>query len=164
MRQLTEEDPKPGLPIHEYWRLEAEYQARELIHRLEVQNQLGQAALRSMVLVNGGAIIGLLTFIGNTSSVVSAGHLKFGMVLFGIGLLLALLAHFGAYFSQAEFMNVAAHRALEAQARMVERDLAQPDRDHMRKGDVYLCSAIGALLLSLLAFGGGSWAALNGIL
>jgi len=82
----------------DYWIHEFNYQREEVLHRLEVQNGLGQSALKSMMLVNGGAIISLLTFVGNKGGVVNVCALKISMGMFCAGLVCALAAYFGAYF------------------------------------------------------------------
>lgn len=148
----------------EFWRHDFEYEREEVLHRLEAQNQLGQAALKSMMLVNGGAIIALLTFVGNKGTVANACAVKWGMGLFGAGLFFALFAYFGAYFSQADAMLTAAYRVRNAQSQMAGGEGVEPPPIHERRANVLLFSAVGCVLLSLLLFGAGAIATMNGIL
>ena len=140
----------------EYWRHDFEYEREEVLHRLEAQNELGQAALKSMMLANGGAIVALLTFIGNKGPVLSKLMIKIGFGCFGAGLFVCLLAYFFAYFSQAEAMYVAAFRVQNAQSQMYGRPGVEAPPKHEKRATAYLLTAIGLLLVSLLAFGFGS--------
>ena len=152
------------MELSEYWRHEFDYQRAEVLHRSEVQNQLGQGALKSMMLVNGGAIIALLTFVGDKGKVADVLSLKIGMGCFGAGLFSGLLAYFAAYFSQADFMNHAAYLTVRAQAKMVGGEEIVPPKVHVKRGSILLFAAVGLLLTSLSAFALGSAASLNGIL
>jgi hypothetical protein len=66
------------------------------ISRLEEANRLGLVYLRTLVLLNGGAILALLTFLGNasTSPIVEfdLGSIKSSMVAFLVGITSMLLA------------------------------------------------------------------------
>ena len=148
----------------EYWRHEFESQRAESMHRSEVANTLGQSALKSMMLVNGGAILSLLTFVGNNGKVLSAFYLKVGMGLFGAGLFCALLAYFGAYFAQGDFMNVAAYRATDAQSKMINGDGIETPEIYEKRGTGLLWAAVALVMLSLLLFGGGVIASLSAII
>lgn len=143
---------------------EIDRQHAEFMHRLEAQNELGQAALKSMMLVNGGAIVGLLTFVGNKGTVANACALKMAMGMFGVGLFLGLLAYFGAYFSQAQFMFVLGHRIECEKSEMAGVEQKEVPSVYAQRGLWCLWLAIISLFGSLLCFGAGALAALNGIL
>jgi hypothetical protein len=148
----------------EYWLQEFSYQREEVLHRLEVQSALGQAALKNMMLVNGASIVSLLTFVGNKGAVVDASALKTSMAMFGGGLFSALAAYFGAYFSQANFMNVAGYRVVNAQSQMAGGDQIPTPPIFEKRGTILLYGAVGFVLLALALFGAGAVFALNGIL
>lgn len=147
----------------EFWKLEFEHQRAEAQHRLEIQNQLGQGALKSMMLTNGGAIIAVLTFIGNKGGAANLGAIQLGMALFGIGLFAGLLAYFGAYFSQSEFMNVASYRMVNALHQFAGAEEVSTPPKHEVVGTRFLFFSIALLFMSLLCFAGGAVATLYGI-
>ncbi|MGA1853018.1 hypothetical protein VH570_19480 [Sphingobium sp. HT1-2] len=147
----------------EFWKHEFDYQREEVLHRLEVQNQLGQGALKSMMLTNGGAIIAVLTFVGNKGAIVSTVALQWGLGLFGFGLFAGLLAYFGGYFSQSQFMNVACYRVINAQQQMAGGEPVEVPSSYEKIGSWLLYAAVALLFLSLLSFGGGAIATLKAI-
>ncbi|MBW4936170.1 hypothetical protein [Marinobacter sp. F4206] len=65
---------------------------------------MAELALKSAILVNGGACIALLTFIGNVSSSGSK-LIVFGLFAFASGVFLDAVATFLAYLTQNEFMR-----------------------------------------------------------
>ncbi|WP_068091060.1 hypothetical protein [Novosphingobium rosa] len=148
----------------DYWASDFDQQSKEVMYRMDVQSQLGLSALKSMILVNGGSIIGLLTFVGNKGHVADSSFLKCGVGLFGLGLFLALIAHFFAYFSQAEFMMTTYYRLKNAQSRMIEAGGIEEPQKHTVQGTRTLWGAIVTLFLSLGCFGCGVLMTLNGIL
>lgn len=153
-----------GMAAEDFWRHEFERQRDEMIHRLEVQNTLGQAALKSMMLANGGAIISLLTFIGNKAGVHDAHALKVAFGLFGAGLFSSLFAYTGAYFSQGMFMQHAGFRMVDAQSKMGGGQPVEVPEKFDRWGKRLLYSAIASVIFSLLFFGAGIIASISGIL
>lgn len=148
----------------EYWRHEFDYQREEVLHRLEVQNELGQGALKSMMLTNGGAIIGLLTFVGNKGTVGDPDLLRWGLGCFGVGLFLGLLAYFGAYFSQAHFMDHACYKVVNAQSRMAGMEEVVVPPLHETRGMRWLYSSVLLLLGALIMFATGALVTLNAII
>ncbi len=60
------------------------------ISRLEQTNALGLAYLRTMILLNGGGLLALLTYLGNASAQTAVSipltHIKFAMTCFLIGI------------------------------------------------------------------------------
>lgn len=148
----------------EFWLHEFDYQRAEMLHRLEVQNELGQGALKSMMLVNGGAIIALLTFLGNKQATFDHGAVQCAMWFYGSGLFFCLLAYFGAYFSQANFMQTAGYRVVNAQSRMANDVGTEVPEKYAADGMKCLYAAIASLFFSLVLFGGGSAFAIKGIL
>lgn len=152
------------MPTVEYWQTEQDHQHEDVMHRLEMQGALGQGALKSMMLANGGAIISLLTFIGNKAALVDASSVRISMVLFGAGLFAGLFSYFGAYFSQADFMMVSTYRRDHAHEMTAGRPGVVTPPVHAKRGNICLWISICMLLLSLVLFGLGSAFALNGII
>lgn len=70
------------------------------------------AALKPLPLLNGGAIIAMLTFAGNTASATSPAingpALKWAAVAWSAGLIASVLAIFSGYWSQHFFLKAAA--------------------------------------------------------
>ena len=79
------------------------------VSRLEQSNVLGLAFVRTMILLNAGGILALMTFIGNASAqtavYLSLGAIKLAMLSFLVGIasiLLALLISYSATASAPE--------------------------------------------------------------
>ncbi len=77
------------------------------LEMFRVGNQLGQNAIRSSFLLNGGASIALLAFIGHLASIQSESILLFAQVLmlFALGGLLITVASGCAYFGMLLHAN-----------------------------------------------------------
>ncbi len=78
--------------------------------RHEAAVAYAQSALKTLVLVNGGAIIALLTFIGNQGGQFDPRGISWSFVWFGLGLSFAIGAHFPAYLSQIRYLESARFR------------------------------------------------------
>jgi hypothetical protein len=85
----------------------AQYEAQ---HRSDLESfkatvESGREALNALVLINGGAVVALLGFIGamaaKSNGVVVAGAMRAPMLRFGTGVLLGALAFGARYLSQA---------------------------------------------------------------
>jgi len=131
--------------------------------RLRYQVQFSQAALKNLHLVNGGAVLALLTFLGHTDLNVNYRAIWWAFVWFGLGLATSLASYFGAYFSQAHFMNVSIMEAWNAQQRA--RGLPPPHdyRPHFRVGNLYMYLGIAAAVVSLALFVIGAFVGLSGL-
>ena len=112
-----------------------------------------QAALKSLVLVNGGAILSLLTFIGNANSNVDKPLISYAFACFGLGLFSALIAHGAAYWAQEGYLNAAVARAENRES-----------SDGNSKGDKGVFWGLIAAILSGLGFLAGAFLALDAIL
>ena len=131
--------------------------------RLGFQVDYSQAGLRNLQLVNGGAIIALLTIVGNTNVDFEYRALWWAFFWFGSGLTLSLVAYFGAFFSQHFYMQQTYLQAWHSQARA--RGIIKPD-DSMsiyHRGNVSLGVAVSAAIVSLICFVVGSFVALGGL-
>lgn len=139
--------------------------ASEMMERLRFQVAFAQKALASLVLVNGGAIIGMFTLIGtiaghaDTHLALNSGRLWQAFAMFIASLVLALAAHLGAFLSQGFYYVVAAME-------MDGIDPAKPDPrlNQYRRGEVAEWLAISAAVLSLILFALGSCLALGAVL
>ena len=129
--------------------------------RLKYQHEFSLAGLKALILINGGAIIGLLTYAGNASSKVTAGQLQGAFTGYVAGLVLGVLSYIGAYLSQAEFMQVS---TLEGQQLLGLSPMAGRTVESYRKvGTRVVRFAIACAFLSLVGFVAGSGYALKAI-
>ena len=90
--------------------------------RHEAAVAYAQATLKTLLLVNGGAIIALLTFLGNNDVEVEPRGIFFAFVWFSIGLALTMLAHGLAYIVQVGHLQAAAARMANAEDLTADAD------------------------------------------
>lgn len=79
--------------------------------RLRYQHEFSLAGFRALILINGGAIIGLLTYAGNVLDKESAGRLAAAFIAYVVGLTSTTVAYIAAYFSQGMAMQAMLHEA-----------------------------------------------------
>lgn len=140
-----------------------ESQIREGGERLKFQIDLAQSALKNLHLVNGGAIVALLTLIGNSKANFSQYAIGWAFVWFALGLSASLAAYFGAFYSQLFFMNASMRGAWNAQARSEGISGNHSiDRD-VKLGNYGLNGAIFLAVSSLVFFIVGAFVALGGL-
>lgn len=145
-----------------------DYEARiaAAADRLRFQQETGLAAIKSLMLANGGAILALLTFIGNRPGNYDGASLRSAFTYFCVGLGLALLSYLGAYYSQAWFQRFEISNAwnhpndMKREARLHDKDV----REEARIGHIFLIVSLTCIAGSLGTFGFGAFAALNGLL
>ena len=135
---------------------------QEAACRLRFQVEYSQSALRNLTLVNGGAIIALLTFIGNSNSTMSIISTKWSFSWFSLGLFLSLISYFGAFFSQKFFMNVSFYKAWNAQYQARSLPAPYDITQDFKKGNRAMCAGIISALFSATCFVIGSFVALDG--
>lgn len=145
----------------------------ELVERLRNQMTFAEKALAAMMLANGGALIALFTFIGNTVGR-SEAPLKFntaylwgGFATFSLGVSLVLVTHFFAFFSQFNFYNQAGEELWRHQrtlrTNVYDTDRAAEEKEN-RRGNDHVSLGVGTLVGSLLCFIGGAGLSLAGVL
>ncbi len=145
----------------------------ELVERLRNQMTFAEKALAAMMLANGGALIALFTFIGNTVGKSDA-PLKFstsylwgGFALFSLGVALVLVTHLFAFFSQFNFYNQAGEELWRHQrtlrTNVFDTDTSAEEAEN-RRGNTHLSWGIATLICSLVCFLGGAGLSLAGVL
>jgi hypothetical protein len=72
---------------------------------LQLSTDYSLAGLKGAFAANGGAIVGLLTFVGNRAVVVEPQTLWWAFVWFSLGIGGALLAYLAGFLAQAAHMN-----------------------------------------------------------
>ncbi|WP_375282866.1 hypothetical protein [Sphingobium yanoikuyae] len=164
-------------PLTPAQRSEAEFDltaARaEIGDRLRNQMSFAEKAMAALMVANGGALVGLFTFIGNVVGKSDA-KLRFDTTLlwaafacFALGVALVLTTHLFAFLSQVNFYNQAAHEMWRHQ-RTLAHGAIDEDRDDERRsfilGTRMMIVGIVTLLLSLFCFMTGSGLSLAGVL
>lgn len=86
-----------------------ELEYTEANQMLDTITQFAKIALQSLIMINGTAIISLLTFLGNTienSKIYNSSHLRISISCFTAGLVAGCCATFCAYLAQQSFRCV----------------------------------------------------------
>jgi hypothetical protein len=164
---MADSDFEPGGFIYETNQRDYERYKEDAAQRLQFQHDFAQTSLQSSVLVNGGAIVALFTFLGHDKAVISADALAWSFGWFVAALACGLLAHLGAFLSQAFYMQVAEYDAVAARNAMGKlTNIAGHDEGEARarrRGHIAFGVALGASALSLVGFVLGAWCALDGV-
>jgi len=131
--------------------------------RLRYSVEYAQQGVRALFLANGGAIIALLTFAGNSKAVNEPRALFWSFIWFGSGLALSLATYIVAYISQAEVMQD--EFIYSRHARMAALDLAADYEPSVHNHRAILAERIGvgAAVLALSFFVIGAFVGLDAI-
>lgn len=132
--------------------------------RIKYQVEFAQSALKSLVLVNGGGILSLLTALGNSSMHHDNQGMFWSFVWFGCGLGSGLTAYFGAFFSQLYFYNAAQQEAWDAQARAHSLATETETTGDFERGNRSMRFGLIAATASLSSFVIGAFVALNALI
>jgi hypothetical protein len=142
----------------------------EIIERLKFQVSFAETMFRSLMLVNGGAIVGLFTFIGNLDQKnaafgLSPHSLWTAFTLFCCGLATALVSIAGAYFSQQFYYEVTHEELLMCQRYEATGEIGPDERGkaHSRGGFAQIIGVSGAVA-SMLCFMMGAGVALSAVI
>lgn len=141
--------------------------------RVRFQASFAEKMLNALMIANGGAIVGLFTFIGNlvgkkgSPIAFSVTPLWVAFACFVIGLSVTLAAHFSAFLSQQMFY----YQAI-AEAERFERGLVanEPDEDrdreieHNQRGNRHYLTGLGLAFAGIVLFVVGCGSALFGLL
>jgi hypothetical protein len=148
-------EPRPPNP-----RL-AEFYLEDATDRLRFQQEFSLAGFKTLILINGGAVIGLLTYAGNAKARLDPGSLKWAFAGYIAGLACAVFSYLCGYLGQAQIML---HSSSAGLAEIGVAPVDQKDQDRrLRLSNVWINIAIGLCVASLLAFIGGSAAAMFGL-
>lgn len=123
--------------------------------------------LRSLIFVNGGALVGLVTFIGNFGAAEDNSGVILGFTLFVFGLFFAFLAVLLSYLAQQHFFWSEAHECDREAREMFGLDATEVRTElvgEWKVGTRYQSSAIVMALLSAIVFVIGALTALQNIL
>ncbi len=128
--------------------------------RLEFQHQYTLAGLKTLQLINGGAILALLTYAGNGGTA-DVSNFKVAFALYAAGLVLVTLAYLAAYASQGAYMSDSGIRAIEYDGMKAVSEKSADEYEAIGNNSVK--ASVGLVLASLASFIGGSYAAFLGI-
>jgi hypothetical protein len=135
----------------------------EISERLKFQVEFAQGVLRGLTLANGGALIALFTFIGNTGTRHNGASLWWAFGSFGAGLVLTLLSSMEAFFSQRFYMKSTIAQLWNEQENMLGGNGAHDFGTEYRRGEWAEIFGITCAFLALLAFIVGAGLALAGV-
>jgi hypothetical protein len=140
-------------------RMLAERRVDDSSSRLRFQHEFAVEGFKTLVLINGGAIIGLLTYAGNKGGLAEG----FGgaFIAYAAALVASVLAYLFAYNSQAELMNgdvMEAYRLLG-----VPPAEKKTQKDFEDRGMIWVRLGILFSVLALVGFIAGSWLAMRAI-
>lgn len=153
--QQVNEDQLTAIERYAAWTLE------DAQLRLQYQHEYTLAGLKALILINGGAIIALLTYAGHTASAATAGKLEGAFGLYVAGLALGVLAYVAAYISQSQLMN---HSTLEAQRMLgLSAPGGRTSTSYEKAGTRAVYFGIAFAVFSLTSFAGGSMYALKAV-
>lgn len=131
--------------------------------RLDFAVGYAQAGLKALFLVNGAAVIALLTFLGNGGGLTEERAIFWAFLWFTCGIASVLVAYFGAFFSQSHYMQHSISQAWNAQAE-AHNLVRRSDTTKSRKfGMAWEATAQIGALGGLVFFVVGAFVALDGI-
>ncbi|WP_299307848.1 hypothetical protein [uncultured Croceicoccus sp.] len=133
-----------------------DFLATDVNDRLRFQHEFSLAGFRTLVLINGGAIIALLTYASNVAEGGMA-SLRLAFMGYVIGLSATVVAYMSAYFSQGRLMD-AMGSALFRQLGRVEDE--QKSREEQKKdtkhGSLWIAASVLLAVIGLIGFLSGS--------
>lgn len=161
--------PMPAATLEEVWeqsiaRDDYERENKEAESRLQYQIDYSQSLLRTLIIVNGGAIIAIFTFIGNDGRKFDQSYIYSAFASFSVGIVLTLLAYIAAFLSQLYFMNASLAAAWNAQAKSFGKSPQHDEKKSYKFGNVVLFVGFGFAVGSMVAFLLGAYFALRGVL
>ncbi len=173
MTESPEREPIPPWPKEkrdlaiEFARLKYQAQLTSAYERSKAVFDFALLGLRSIVIVNGGAIVGLLTFVGNFNRAADSAGVWAAFVCFAVGLFAALAAILASYSAQSWFYwceelgpEINARETFEVDA----SDIRKRASDFLDRGMRRQRVAMASGLLSALLFLAGAILSLSGLL
>ena len=132
--------------------------------RLKYSVEYAQQGIRALFLANGGGIISLLTFAGNTGAIVEPRALFWSFLWFGAGIATALATYIAGYVSQAEIMQDEFDYSRYAVLAMLNKAPDLYERtDHARRGEIAVSIGMACAVSSLALFIAGAFVGLDAV-
>jgi len=172
-RRLSEAPPGQGDKRNDFQRdldkarVEALY--RSQAERSKFVIDFALLGLRSLVLVNGGALIAMLTFLGHNQELAIRRELWSGFGWLVVGLGAALGSIVCAYLSQQQFTHQEASAAekifMNSYGNQAKNEAAAGEHEarHLRQGAMWQYIAIALALLSFGCFARGCYVTLGAL-
>lgn len=129
----------------------------DAIERIKSQNEFSQSAFRALLLINGGAIVAMLTYAGNVLKPDGVANLTLAFVGYASGLLCTVIAMIAAYFSQGAAFD---HAWTESQ-RLLGKPVPESKGSAVNLANRII--AVGLVIGALAGFVLGSAAALDAL-
>jgi hypothetical protein len=158
--------PRPAV---ELMGIDVESARVEMVERLKFQVGYSEAVIKALVLVNGGAMVALFTFVGNASQAnlfrFDIGQLWVAFALFATGISAALVAAVGGFFSQGFFYNVSQLDIWMAQEARLTGQTPKDNRNPLMKwGRIFQYAGVASATSSMILFSIGAGIALFAVL
>lgn len=164
---MVDSDFESGGRHYETNRRDYEGYKRDEEQRVQFQHDFAQSALKAGVIVNGGAIVALFTFLGHDKAVISGEWLWWAFFAFAVGLACSLFAYVGAFMSQSDLMNLSAHQASASRNAMgllpENPEQAKTEDKYRKRGERFVWLSVALAVVSLIGFVGGAGFALAGL-
>lgn len=156
----------PVTPEHEreIGRMDYEASIKEASDRLRFQHEIGLAAVRSVLLANGGAVVALLTFIGNKEANFDAADLSRAFTFFSLGIGASLLSMWSSYVGQEWLSNMRTSIAWNYQQDMRGKPRSNEFEKERTAGWRLMLVSSAFVLTGVGSFIAGAFTALRGIL
>lgn len=155
---MTEDEAKRQISLQDYESESAEAQAR-----IQYQVDYSKTLLGGLMVANGGSIIALLTFIGNSGDKIEPARMSWAFAFFAAGLVCVFLAYIGAFLCQFFYYNGAQFAAWNAQRAALGGEEVYDVARQMKIGAIAIFAAMAFAVLGLAAFICGSVAALDAL-
>lgn len=158
-RSLPLEAP-PGGPLPKKV-LELEHAGfrQESFERLRMQESLAQACFRSLVLVNGGAIIALFTLIGSNAAIARQAPgptLWLAFAAFAAGLAATVFGNAAGFAMQVHYATMTERQMWNKELELAGRPPAYDVERSLYSGDWWQKAAVASVALALAFFGIGA--------
>src|SRR3954466_14916041 len=107
---MTDQPDRKPIPVSarnatESYRMLAERRVDDSADRVRFQQQYTVEGFKTLTLINGGAIIALLTYAGSKTATGVTHDFGPAFIGYAVGLALSVLAYLFAYYSQGELSN-----------------------------------------------------------
>ena len=129
--------------------------------RLRFQHEFTLAGFKTLIYLEGGSIISLLTYVGHNQIPGASHRFSCAIILYSSSIAITVCAYFTAYLSQAELANnstLEAHRLLG-----VPSDTKRTSASYRNWGNILVKVGILFSILSLVGFIAGSLSAIHAI-
>ena len=157
---MTEIDPDVVRKFHEAG---FDFSNSDAARRLDFADSYAHAVLKALFLVNGAAIVSLLTLVGNGNLEFDRRGIFWASSWFSLGIAAVFISYFCAYFCQNFYMRASATNAWKAKCDALEIETQLDSAKDTKIGNYCIAGAISTAVLSFLLFLVGAFVALVAI-